>query len=55
MRCIACDVVLNDTELTKKGPNGEFLDLCGVCYEVYREAVRELEDMASGIVYADKD
>jgi len=31
MRCKACNVILEDTELTKKDANGNFLDLCGVC------------------------
>jgi len=31
MRCKACNVILEDTELTKKDANGNFLDLCGIC------------------------
>lgn len=30
-RCKCCDVVLIDTELTKKDVNGEFLDTCNSC------------------------
>jgi len=31
MRCRACDVILDDTELTKKDTNGDFLDMCNYC------------------------
>ena len=43
MRCRACDAELNDTESTRKDPQtGEFLDLCGGCLTVIRQA--EFED-----------
>lgn len=32
MRCKACNTILEDLELTRKDPNGEFYDLCSVCY-----------------------
>lgn len=32
MRCKACNKILEDTELTRKDPNGDFYDLCNVCY-----------------------
>ena len=32
MRCIACDKIMTDYELTKKfGGSGEFVDLCNEC------------------------
>jgi hypothetical protein len=31
MRCRACDKILEETELTKKDSNGDFLDLCSTC------------------------
>ena len=30
-RCRACDIILDEFELTKKDINGQFLDLCSVC------------------------
>jgi len=32
MRCKACNTILEDLELTRKDPNGDFYDLCSVCY-----------------------
>lgn len=31
MRCKACNVILEDHELTKKDSNGLFFDLCSYC------------------------
>jgi len=31
MRCKACDRILEESELTKKDSQGEFLDLCNIC------------------------
>lgn len=31
MRCKACNVILDDTELTKKDTNGDFIDMCNYC------------------------
>ena len=31
MRCKACNVILEDHELTKKDSNGRFFDLCSYC------------------------
>lgn len=30
-RCKACDVILEENELLRKYPNGEFMDLCNTC------------------------
>lgn len=38
MRCRACDRVLEETELTKKDANGDFLDLCGYCISASNSA-----------------
>jgi len=32
MRCKACNVILDDTELTKKDQNGDFIDMCNNCH-----------------------
>lgn len=32
MRCKACNDILEDAELTRKDPNGDFYDLCTICY-----------------------
>jgi hypothetical protein len=32
VRCKACNAILEDAELTRKDPNGEFYDLCSVCF-----------------------
>lgn len=31
MRCKACNVILEDSELTKKDSNNDFIDLCSYC------------------------
>jgi hypothetical protein len=31
MRCKACNKILEDLELVRKDPRGDFYDLCGVC------------------------
>ena len=43
MRCKACNVILDDTELTKKDANGDFIDMCNYCVH------------ASGSVEVDSD
>lgn len=43
MRCKACNVILDDTELTKKDSNGDFIDMCNNCL------------YASGAVEVDND
>ena len=51
MRCRACDVVLNEREVTKKDKGtGEYFDMCSDCYASYKEALGELVD-DSGIDY----
>ena len=32
MRCLACNVELNDYESTRRNNDGEYLDLCHHCY-----------------------
>lgn len=45
MRCRACDVVLNEREVTKKDKGtGEYFDMCSDCYDAYKEALNELAD-----------
>jgi len=39
MRCKACNVILNDYELSRKDKDTEvFLDLCGRCLTISNEA-----------------
>ena len=45
MRCKACNVILEDTELTKKDANGNFLDLCGICLSATASAGVDTETM----------
>jgi len=45
MRCIACNVELNDYESTRKDAlTGEFTDLCGDCILSVKDTVRELDE-----------
>lgn len=32
MRCLACNIELNDYESTRKDSNGQFMDLCNHCF-----------------------
>jgi hypothetical protein len=45
MRCKACDRILEESELTKKDSNGDFLDLCGVCLSAIASAGIDSETM----------
>jgi len=38
MRCRACNKILEDSELTRKDVNGDFLDLCGTCFSASANA-----------------
>ena len=44
MRCKACDMILDDVELTRKDSRGDFFDLCNTCYSVSVASQWELED-----------
>lgn len=37
MKCLSCDEILSDREAVRKYPNGEYLDLCDLCYNEIRE------------------
>jgi len=42
MRCKACNVLLEETELTRKDKlTGQFIDLCNICYKVSSETLIE--------------
>jgi|10_taG_2_1085330.scaffolds.fasta_scaffold126979_2 hypothetical protein len=42
MRCKACNVLLEETELTRKDKlTGQFIDLCNTCYKVSNETLIE--------------
>ena len=44
MRCKICDAILSDYETTRKDPvSGEYLDTCGECLPVVREALQEFD------------
>lgn len=44
MRCKACDVILDDVELTRKDSDGNFYDLCALCYTATVAAGWELDN-----------
>jgi hypothetical protein len=49
MRCTACNKALTDIESTRKdGRTGEYYDLCGNCYQSYRDNLVTLEDYEYG-------
>lgn len=33
MRCVACNIELNDYEATRKDSNNQYLDLCNTCFK----------------------
>lgn len=33
MRCLACNIELNDFEATRKDTNDQFIDLCNQCFK----------------------
>ena len=44
MRCKACDVLLSEQEATRKSPNnGEYVDLCNVCFAEVQAALHYSE------------
>jgi len=47
MRCKACDVILDDTEVVKKDARGVHYDLCTECLTVSIATHWELENMDS--------
>ena len=45
MRCKACNRILEESELTRKDANGNFLDMCGVCLSAVSTAGLDSETM----------
>jgi hypothetical protein len=45
MRCKACNRILEESELTKKDAQGDFLDLCGICLSAIASAGVDSETM----------
>ncbi len=45
MRCKACNRILEESELTKKDAQGDFLDLCGVCLSAVSSSGVDSETM----------
>ncbi len=50
MRCLACNVELNDYESTRQNNDGEYLDLCNYCYNSVKEDVTVATNHDTGIV-----
>ena len=58
MRCVACDKIMTDYELTKKfSSSGEFVDMCNECSDL--EEIRDVEhgtlDYDTGTEQGDED
>lgn len=52
MRCIACDKVLTDYELTRKSvTTGEFIDLCSGCYTHIKEDLYVIDNQDNLNIY----
>ena len=45
MRCKACNRILEESELTKKDANGDFLDLCNICLSAASSSGLDSETM----------
>lgn len=45
MRCKACNRILEESELTKKDAQGDFLDLCGICLSAVASSGVDSETM----------
>ena len=45
MRCKACNRILEESELTRKDANGNFLDMCGICISAAANAGLDSETM----------
>lgn len=45
MRCKACDRILEESELTRKDADGNFLDMCGICISATANAGVDSETM----------
>lgn len=44
-RCIACDKILTDYELTRKSvETGEFIDLCSNCYKYVKDDLQVIDN-----------
>lgn len=37
MRCVACNVELNDYESTRKDTRGHYIDMCNHCYSTIKD------------------
>ena len=45
MRCMICDSILTDYELTRKNQHtGEFLDTCSECTRSVKDALNDFEE-----------
>ena len=45
MRCKACNRILEESELTRKDSDGNFIDMCGVCISATANAGVDSETM----------
>ena len=39
MRCLACNVELNDYESTRKDLHGDYIDMCNHCYSTIKDDI----------------
>lgn len=39
MRCLACNVELNDYEATRKDLHGDYIDMCNHCYSTIKDDI----------------
>lgn len=45
MRCLACNRLLSDRDTSRKSiTTGEYLDLCGKCFDTIKEQVPVIEN-----------
>ena len=44
MRCKACNRILEDFELTRKDPHGDFIDICSICLTASNAEGVELDE-----------
>jgi NAD-dependent SIR2 family protein deacetylase len=53
MRCLACNVELNDYEATRKDKENNFIDLCNYCYNTVKDDITVINNHDTNIVDSD--
>lgn len=52
MHCCSCDELLSDKECSRKNEQGEYLDMCDVCYDPIADQVpTTCNELASTQIY----